>query len=101
QVCALQWSRTEKELLSSHGYIDNSLCLWKYPSMVKVKELKGHTKRVLHMAQSPDGQTVVSGAADETLRFWNVFAPAASKARKSASGGSSSSLGSGRAIGIR
>ena len=27
-----------------------------------------------HMqAISPDGQTVVTGAGDETLRFWNVF----------------------------
>ena len=24
-------------------------------------------------ALSPDGQTVVTGAGDETLRFWNVF----------------------------
>ena len=24
--------------------------------------------------QSPDGTTVVSAAADETLRFWKVFA---------------------------
>ena len=23
---------------------------------------------------SPDGQTIVTGAGDETLRFWNVFA---------------------------
>lgn len=41
--------------------------------MVKVKELTGHTSRVLHMAQSPDGLTVASAAPDETLRFWNVF----------------------------
>jgi len=25
------------------------------------------------MAGSPDGATVVSAAADETLRFWDVF----------------------------
>jgi cell division cycle 20, cofactor of APC complex len=74
QVCALQWSPMEKELLSSHGYAENQLCLWKYPTMAKVKELKGHTSRILHLATSPDGSTVVSGAADETLRFWNVFA---------------------------
>jgi cell division cycle protein 20 (cofactor of APC complex) len=87
QVCALQWSPHEKELLSSHGYAENQLCLWKYPTMAKVKELKGHTSRILHLATSPDGSTVVSGAADETLRFWNVFAnegkrkdPAASSA---------------------
>ena len=74
QVCALQWSPKEKEILSSHGYAENQLCLWKYPTLAKMKELKGHTSRVLHMATSPDGSMVVSGAADETLRFWNVFA---------------------------
>ena len=54
--------------------------------MVKVAEFTGHTSRVLHMAQSPDGTTVVSGAADETLRFWRVFAelPAAQKVHQSA-----------------
>jgi cell division cycle protein 20 (cofactor of APC complex) len=74
QVCALQWSPFEKELLSSHGYAENQLCLWKYPTMTKMKELKGHTSRVLHLATSPDGSMVCSAAADETLRFWNVFA---------------------------
>jgi cell division cycle 20-like protein 1 (cofactor of APC complex) len=28
---------------------------------------------VLYLACSPDGQTIVTGAGDETLRFWNVF----------------------------
>lgn len=31
------------------------------------------TCRVLYLATSPDGQTVVTGAGDETLRFWSVF----------------------------
>jgi len=73
QVCSLLWSKHEKELLSSHGFTQNQLTLWKYPSMVKVSELTGHQSRVLHLACSPDGNTVVSGAADETLRFWKVF----------------------------
>jgi cell division cycle protein 20 (cofactor of APC complex) len=79
QVCALQWSPMEKEILSSHGFADNQLCLWKYPTMARVKELKGHTSRVLHMATSPDGSMVCTGAADETLRFWNIFASESSK----------------------
>lgn len=33
----------------------------------------GHTFRVLYLAMSPDSQTIVTGAGDETLRFWNVF----------------------------
>ncbi|XP_057849527.2 cell division cycle 20.2, cofactor of APC complex [Cryptomeria japonica] len=73
QVCALQWNRHYKEVLSSHGYSKNQLCLWKYPSMHKIAELNGHTQRVLHLAQNPDGTTVASAAADETLRFWKVF----------------------------
>ncbi|GAY61528.1 hypothetical protein CUMW_210650 [Citrus unshiu] len=73
QVCALLWNKNERELLSSHGFTQNQLTLWKYPSMVKMAELSGHTSRVLFMAQSPDGCTVASAAADETLRFWNVF----------------------------
>ena len=73
QVCALQWNQHDKELVSSHGYSHNQLIVWKYPTMTKVAELTGHTARVLHMAQSPDGQTIVSAAADETLRFWKVF----------------------------
>ncbi|NP_001400407.1 cell division cycle protein 20 [Zea mays] len=73
QVCALLWNKNERELLSSHGFTQNQLTLWKYPSMVKMAELNGHTSRVLFMAQSPDGCTVASAAADETLRFWNVF----------------------------
>ncbi|XP_042484841.1 cell division cycle 20.1, cofactor of APC complex-like [Macadamia integrifolia] len=80
QVCSLLWSKNERELLSSHGFTQNQLTLWKYPSMVKLAELTGHTSRVLFMAQSPDGCTVASAAADETLRFWNVFgAPEAAK----------------------
>lgn len=73
QVCAIQWNKHDKELVTSHGFSKNQLCVWKYPSMAKVAELTGHTSRVLHLALSPDGQTICSGAGDETLRFWKVF----------------------------
>ena len=29
--------------------------------------------RVLYIAQSPNGENIVTGAGDETLRFWKVF----------------------------
>lgn len=38
-----------------------------------VASLTGHTHRVLYLAMSPDGETIVTGAGDETLRFWNAF----------------------------
>ncbi|KAH9605923.1 hypothetical protein KSS87_008884 [Heliosperma pusillum] len=75
QVCSLLWSKTDRELLSSHGSPQNQLTLWKYPSMTKMAEPSGHQSRVLFTTQSPDGCTVASaaGADDETLRFWKVF----------------------------
>ena len=41
--------------------------------MEKIATLTGHTYRVLYLAMSPDGSSIVTGAGDETLRFWNVF----------------------------
>ena len=41
--------------------------------MDKIATLTGHTYRVLYLAMSPDGGTIVTGAGDETLRFWNIF----------------------------
>lgn len=60
----------------------NQLTIWKYPSMVKQCELIGHTKRILHIAMSPDGSKVMSASADETLRLWNCFVPNVHQAKK-------------------
>ena len=73
QVCNLMWSLTTNEIVSTHGYSLNQIILWKYPSLHKLATLTGHTYRVLYLAMSPDGQNIVTGAGDETLRFWNVF----------------------------
>ena len=148
QVCNLCWSKNINELVSTHGYSQNQIVVWRYSSMSKVWDeptpisaatdrpsapppnghlsspgcrppalppprssstrppvprrrtsrlplpkvatwtghtlplpltpaqvatLTGHTLRVLYLAMSPDGQTIVTGAGDETLRFWNVF----------------------------
>lgn len=73
QVCNLTWSTTVNEIVSTHGYSLNQIMVWKYPTMQTLATLTGHTYRVLYLALSPDGQTIVTGAGDETLRFWNVF----------------------------
>ena len=41
--------------------------------MQKIATLTGHTYRVLYLSMSPDGSNIVTGAGDETLRFWNLF----------------------------
>lgn len=103
QVCNLAWSKHSSELVcveymlkllmlvkvfaylwgnnlhpfllqvSTHGYSQNQILVWKYPSLSQVAKLTGHSTRVLYLAMSPDGEAIVTGAGDETLRFWNVF----------------------------
>ena len=79
QVCNVLFHPYEKEIISSHGFSpsginNNTVCLWKYPSMTKFAELSGHLSRVHFMAMSPDASTIVSGAGsgDESLRFWKI-----------------------------
>ncbi|GAV99284.1 WD40 repeat-like protein [Lentinula edodes] len=53
QVCNLIWSLTSHELVSTHGF--------------------SSTTAQNQISMSPDGETIVTGAGDETLRFWNAF----------------------------
>jgi cell division cycle 20-like protein 1, cofactor of APC complex len=76
QVCNLKYSINTYELVTSHGYSENLINVWKYPCMQPIGELRGHNSRVLYMDLSPDKETIVTGAGDETLRFWKLF-PAA------------------------
>ncbi len=55
------------------SFTRRKVVVWKYPGMTKLATLTGHSLRVLYLAASPDGKTIVTGAGDETLRFWNVF----------------------------
>jgi cell division cycle 20-like protein 1 (cofactor of APC complex) len=35
--------------------------------------LKGHEKRVLYLSVGPDGNQIVTGAGDETVRIWKIW----------------------------
>jgi cell division cycle 20-like protein 1 (cofactor of APC complex) len=73
QVCNIAWSKNVNEFVSTHGYSQNQITIWSYPSLNQIATLTGHTMRVLYLSVSPDGQTIVTGAGDETLRFWSIF----------------------------
>jgi cell division cycle protein 20 (cofactor of APC complex) len=68
QVTSLVWSPHSKELLSTHGFPDNNICLWSYPSGQKIWDVPAHDARVLSSCLSPDGMTVATGAGDENLK---------------------------------
>lgn len=73
QICNMLWSKNTDEIITSHGYSKFNLTVWDYPTLDPIAILKGHSFRVLHLTLSADGTTVVSGAGDETLRYWKLF----------------------------
>ncbi|XP_017090307.2 fizzy-related protein homolog [Drosophila bipectinata] len=73
QISNLAWARNSAELVTTHGYAQPQVIVWRYPSLKKIVKLSGHTHRVVYLAVSPDNETIVTGGADETLRFWSVF----------------------------
>ncbi len=79
QVCNMVWGTNANELVTTHGYSQNQVALWRCQPLKKIAQLSGHLSRVLYLALSPDGQAVVTGSGDETLRFWQLFPPGASQ----------------------
>uniref|UniRef100_A0A1I7ZQL8 WD_REPEATS_REGION domain-containing protein n=1 Tax=Steinernema glaseri TaxID=37863 RepID=A0A1I7ZQL8_9BILA len=76
QVCNVAWSKiTPSEFVTTHGYSSNQVVVWKYPTLEPIAKLGCDTQRVLYMAMSPDGESVVTGTGGEagTLRFWRLF----------------------------
>ncbi len=73
QVCGLRWSASHSEIVSTHGYSNNELAIWHYPSLTKIKGITAHDSRVLQMTMSSDATMVVTAAANENLKFWELF----------------------------
>lgn len=55
QVCNLAWSKSANELVSTHGYSQNHIVIWRYPSLTQVAKLTGHTTRVLYLVSGNVG----------------------------------------------
>lgn len=90
QVTSLHFAPHKKEILSTHGYPDNSIMVHAYPSLTKVGEIKeAHDARVLFSCVGPAGDLVLTGAGDENLKFWRIWeVPQLTKHKKSTSLGS-------------
>eukprot|EP00826_Nyctotherus_ovalis_P059858 TRINITY_DN8361_c0_g3_i1.p1 TRINITY_DN8361_c0_g3~~TRINITY_DN8361_c0_g3_i1.p1 ORF type:complete len:467 (+),score=119.03 TRINITY_DN8361_c0_g3_i1:75-1475(+) len=75
QVCNMVWGTNANEIVTTHGYSSNKVGVWRASDLKCMAQLSGHLSRVLYVALSSDGQSVVTGSGDETLRFWQVFPP--------------------------
>lgn len=82
QVCNLIWSNNVNEIVSTHGYSQFEVAIWKASSMTRFATLPGHSQRVLYLTISPDGRKIATGSGDHSVRIWDVF-PAAKACMKS------------------
>ncbi len=73
QVCNIAFSKISHEFVTTHGYKNNYIYVWDSKNMNIKAKLKGHKKRVVYMALSPDSRKIVTGAGDETIRLWETF----------------------------
>ena len=73
QVCNLHWNEEHNEILSTHGFSQNHLALWKAADLSPVAQFFEHKERVLFMAVSPDHSRIASAAPDDGLLIWKMF----------------------------
>src|SRR6185437_3347006 len=64
-VTALAWTPDGKTLASAGG--NNAVKLWKHAAVGPVKNFSGHGSQVYAVAISPDGQSIASCSADQTI----------------------------------
>ncbi|OMJ16867.1 WD repeat-containing protein slp1 [Smittium culicis] len=74
QVTSLNWSTNYREIMSTHGFPNNSISVYSYPALTPISTItNAHDSRILHSAISPDNQVVATVASDENLKFWRIF----------------------------
>ena len=73
QVCNLYWHSKSHEILSTHGYSQNHLALWKATDLTPIDQFFVHKERVLFMAVSSDQSRVATVAPGEGLFIWKMF----------------------------
>jgi cell division cycle 20-like protein 1 (cofactor of APC complex) len=72
QICSIETLKNTNDIITAGGFPSNCVTIWRARNGKKVCHLKGHSQRILEIALSPDFNSLVSGSADETLRFWKL-----------------------------
>jgi WD40 repeat protein len=73
QVCNLYWNEEYNEILSTHGFSQHQLALWRGGDLSPIAQFYEHKHRVLFMAVSPDHTRVATAAPQDELQIWTMF----------------------------
>jgi serine/threonine protein kinase/WD40 repeat protein len=71
-ITALAFSRDSRHLASGAGYVESTIRLWEVSSGLEVGRLEGHRTWVSSLVFWPDGLSLASASADQTIRVWDV-----------------------------
>ncbi|EAY08010.1 WD repeat protein, putative [Trichomonas vaginalis G3] len=72
QICNLIWNERYDTILSTHGFSQNSICLWS--SQLKLmNSIKIHKNRVLYSCSSPESTHVLTAAPHDKVYIWKLF----------------------------
>ena len=52
--------------------LSTDIILWDVANQAEVRRLRGNSNTIWALAFSPDGKTLASGSADQTLKLWDV-----------------------------
>jgi WD40 repeat protein/serine/threonine protein kinase len=71
-ITVLAFSPDGRLLASGSGYANSAVQLWKIPSGDSAGSLAEHTAWISGLAFTPEGKTLITSSADQTIRVWNV-----------------------------
>ncbi|MBM3883214.1 MAG: hypothetical protein FJ387_26460 [Verrucomicrobia bacterium] len=72
EVRALAFAPDGRLLASGAGYVESSIRLWEVTGGGEIGRLEGHRTWVSSLVFWPDGSTLASASADQTIHLWDV-----------------------------
>jgi serine/threonine protein kinase len=85
-VTSLAFSPDGKILAVGEGFTESAIHLWDVASKLEIGSLHGHRVGVLQLLFWPDGKTLASASADQTIRLWDVSDPTKGKSLRTLRG---------------